>query len=157
MNLPLIRKLGDPALRRKAEPVVEYDQKLHDLLDKLTAVMKENNGLGLAATQIGVGKAVAVVRLGEDFPVIELVNPEIAECNGCEGGLEGCLSVPGVYGEVERHGQITVNFFDRHGKEQQITATGLLARALQHEIDHLNGVVFIDKVIRYVDEGQEVE
>ncbi len=157
MNLPQIKKLGDPVLRRQAAPVVEYDKELHDLLDKMTEVMKQHNGLGLAATQIGVSMAVAVVRLGEEFPVIELVNPGIEESDGCEVGLEGCLSVPGIYGEVERCAQITVGFYDRHGKGQQITASGLLARVLQHEIDHLKGVVFVDKVIRYVDGEEEVE
>ena len=149
MALRNIRKLGDDILRKKCRPVEEIDDRILTLLDDMAQTMYEANGVGLAAPQIGILKRIAVIDVGDG--IIELINPEIISVSGSETADEGCLSVPGKYGKVERPTKATVRATDRDGNEYEITGEGLLARALCHEIDHLDGVVFVDKVIEYTE------
>ncbi len=121
--------------------------------------MIEFDGVGLAAPQIGVDEQIAVVDIGDDSGTIELINPEILETSGEQTGVEGCLSFPGLYGEVTRPYYVKVKAQDRKGKIFTIEAEDYLARAIQHEIDHLHGVLFTSKVSKYMDEKEleEVE
>lgn len=137
-----IKKAGDAVLKAQAAPIERIDKSIRTLLDDMAETMYHANGVGLAAPQ--VGKSIQVVTIDVGDGLIELVNPTIVRKEGAELGQEGCLSVPGIYGEVERAAKVTVEFLNRRGKRHRITATGLLARCLQHEIDHLHGRLFID-------------
>ena len=137
-----IKKAGDKVLKNIAAPVEKIDRKIKQLLDDMAETMYAADGIGLAAPQVGVSLRVVVIDVGDG--IIELINPEIITKEGCEDGTEGCLSVPGMYGEVERYGTVTVEALNRSGKKIRIAGSGLLARALQHEIDHLNGILFIE-------------
>jgi len=136
----------DDVLREKAKPITKINESVHKLLDDLRDTMYSNKGVGLAAPQIGVLKRAIVVDAGEGL--IELINPEILEASGKEADLEGCLSIPGVLGEVERAASVVVHGLDREGREIKVQANGFCARALQHEIDHLDGVLFIDRAVK---------
>ncbi len=149
MALRNIRKLGDDILRKKCRPVEEIDDRILTLLDDMADTMYDANGVGLAAPQIGILKRIAVIDVGDGL--IELINPEIISVSGSEIADEGCLSVPGKYGKVDRPTRVTVHATDRDGIEYEITGEDLLARALCHEIDHLDGTVFVDKVIEYTE------
>ncbi|MBP2639955.1 MAG: Peptide deformylase [Firmicutes bacterium] len=137
-----IRKAGDMVLKKKAEPVVRIDRKIKQLLDDMSQTMYHADGVGLAAPQVGVSQRIIVIDVGEGL--IELINPVITASEGSLISMEGCLSVPGIYGDVERCTTVTVEGFDRHRKKVRISATDLLAKALQHEIDHLEGILFIE-------------
>ncbi|MCL1918189.1 MAG: peptide deformylase [Peptococcaceae bacterium] len=141
-----IVNMGEDILREKAKCVAEITPNILKLLDNMADTLREAQGVGLAAPQIGVLKRVAIVHVGEDF--IELINPEILEVKGEVRGVEGCLSVPGVQGEVVRGRYIRVRALDRTGAVQVYETEGLLARVFQHEIDHLDGVLFVDKASR---------
>ncbi len=143
MAIMEIRKAGDKVLKEKAQPVDYIDKKLKKLLDDMGETMYHADGVGLAAPQVGVSLRVIVLDVGDGL--IEIVNPVIVEKEGTEKGTEGCLSVPGVFGEVERAAKVTVEGLNRFGKKVKVSGEGLLARALQHEIDHLDGVLFIEK------------
>ncbi len=143
-----IVELGDPVLRQKASPVPEVNDSIKKLLDNLTDTLYAAKGVGLAAPQIGVSKRVIVVDCGEGL--WEVVNPEFISMQGQEVAVEGCLSIPGVAGEVKRAAQVIVRGWDRDGREIEITSGGMGARALQHETDHLDGVLFIDKAAKIV-------
>ena len=145
-----IIKEGDEVLRKKCHNVEKFDEKLHALLDDMYETMQEANGVGLAAPQVGILRRIAVVDVGDGK--IELVNPEIIKESGEQTGDEGCLSFPGKWGEVTRPMKVTVKAQDRYGKEFKIKGTELLARAFCHEIDHLDGVVFLDKVNKMTEE-----
>lgn len=149
MAIRNIRKLGEDILRKKCRVVETIDDKITTLLDDMIDTMQNADGVGLAAPQVGILKRIAVIDVGEG--VIELINPEIIKTEGKETNVEGCLSVPGKWGTVERPQKVTVRATGRDGKEYEITGEGLLARALCHEIDHLDGVVFVDKVEEYVE------
>lgn len=136
----------DDVLREKAKPIARINESVHKLLDDLRDTMYSNKGVGLAAPQIGVLKRAIVVDAGEGL--IELINPEILEASGKEADLEGCLSIPGVLGEVERAASVVVQGLDREGREIKVQANGFCARALQHEIDHLDGILFIDRAVK---------
>lgn len=138
-----IRKAGDKVLKQIAQPVIKIDKKVKKLLDDMWETMEKSDGVGLAAPQVGVSLRIIVIDAGEG--IIELINPVITESMGCELGLEGCLSIPGIFGDVERFAEVTVEGFNRFGKKVKITGNGLLGRALQHEIDHLEGILFIEK------------
>lgn len=137
-----IKKAGDVVLKQQAQPVARIDKKIRTLLDDMAETMYKANGVGLAAPQVGESIQVVVIDVGEGL--IELVNPEIVRIEGTETDSEGCLSVPEIYGDVERAAKVSVKYLNRQGKNHRITATGLLARCLQHEIDHLHGRLFID-------------
>lgn len=137
-----IVKEGSSILRKKAKPVKKITPYILKLLDDMRDTMYANNGVGLAAPQIGISKQLIVIDTGEGL--IEMINPEILEKEGEQIGVEGCLSIPGVIGEVKRASGVKVKGLNREGKEIVCKAKGLLARAFQHEIDHLKGILFID-------------
>lgn len=138
-----IRKAGDPVLKQKAAPVEKITKKTRELIESMADTMYKADGVGLAAPQVGVSQRIIVIDVGEGL--IGLVNPVITERDGLESASEGCLSIPGVFGDVERASHVVVEAHDRNGKPVRITGKGLLARALQHEIDHLDGVLFIER------------
>ncbi|WP_370822298.1 peptide deformylase [Acidaminococcus massiliensis] len=142
-----IVKVGAPILREKAVPVTKFDKKLSRLLKDMAETMYAANGCGLAAPQIGLSKRLVVIDAGDGAGIREFVNPVLTDPVGEAVDSEGCLSVPDYEGEVKRAAQITVYFQDRKGDHYRLTAEGLLARALQHECDHLEGILFIDKAI----------
>jgi peptide deformylase len=145
MALLDILHFPDPRLRNKAQPVVEFDDSLRRLVDDMFETMYDAPGIGLAATQVNVPKRVIVIDLSEakDSPLC-LVNPELASATGEEEMEEGCLSVPGFYEPVQRAAQIRVRAFDATGKPFEMETAGLLAVCIQHEIDHLQGKLFVD-------------
>ena len=145
-----IRKKGDEVLYKTCKEVKEFDKKLAILLDDMYDTMQKSDGVGLAAPQVGILKRCVVIDVGEGR--IELVNPKIIKEEGSQIGQEGCLSVPGEWGEVERPKKVTVEAFDRYGKKFTMTGEDLLARAFCHELDHLDGKLFLDKVIRFIEE-----
>lgn len=144
MALRNIVKVGEDVLTKKCREVTVFDDKLWVLLDDMLDTMKEANGVGLAAPQVGILRRVAVIDVG-DGP-IELINPVITSVRGKQREVEGCLSAPGQWGYVTRPAKVKVTALNRYGKEFKIEGTELLARALCHEIDHLNGTVFLDLV-----------
>jgi peptide deformylase len=150
MTVKPIVLLGDPTLRLKGEPVDSFGRYLHELLDDLTATMRAAPGVGLAAPQLGVALHACVIEVGEQ--VHELVNPRIVRTDGRDNDLEGCLSIPGYVAYVERHEKVWVVAQNRHGKRIKVAGTGLLSRALQHELDHLEGKLYID----YLDSMDEL-
>lgn len=137
-------------LHKKTRLVENFDEKLHILLDDMLETLYKMDGAGLAAPQIGILRRICVIDIG-DGP-IELVNPEIIKKWGKQNETEGCLSCPGVWGVTDRPKKVKVKAFDRYGKEFQIVGEDLLCRALCHEIDHLDGVLFTDHVISYIKE-----
>lgn len=149
MALREIRKYGDEVLRKKSRKVEKIDDRLQVLLDDMLDTMYDSDGVGLAAPQVGILKRVIVIDIGEG-PVF-LINPEIIEEEGFYIDEEGCLSLPGEAGNVKRPYKVKVKALDREGNEIIVEGEELMARALCHEIDHLNGVLFVDKII----EGDE--
>jgi peptide deformylase len=140
----LIVKHPDDVLRERAQEVTKFNANLHKLLDDLADTMYDADGVGLAAPQVGISKRVFVVDADEEHGLVELVNPEIVSKEGEQLGPEGCLSIPGLQGDVRRSQRIVVRGQDRNGNPVEYTGTDLFARAVQHELDHLNGVLFID-------------
>ena len=150
-----------PVLHQKARKVARVDTSIQRLLDDLTDTMLDAPGAGLAANQVGVPLRVCVVK-GDENQIWGLVNPVIVKTAGSQVGYEGCLSKPGWVGEVERYEAVVVKGLNRHGKEVRIKSTGFTARAFQHELDHLDGVLFTDRLtslatLRRVEELQEDE
>ncbi len=162
MALRTIITLPDPVLRRKARPVTTFDDDLQTLIDDMIETMRAAPGVGLAAPQVNVSQRLIVVEYGEEEEdengqIIEVtpkklfavVNPEIVKASEeTELGVEGCLSIPGLVGEVERNSSIQVKGLNRHGKPLKLKAEGWLARIFQHEIDHVNGVLFPDRATK---------
>ena len=142
-----IVKIGDDTLRKVCRPVDQITPRIVTLLDDMIDTMHEANGCGLAAPQIGVLRRIAVVEV-EEGKVIELINPRIIAYSGEQREEEGCLSIPERWGTTVRPRCVTVRAMDRTGKERDVTGSDLLARALCHEIDHLDGKLFIDHVIK---------
>ena len=142
MSLREIHVLGSPVLRTETTPVAGVTDDLRRLVDDMFETMHAAQGIGLAAPQVGRLERVAVVQVDEDMLV--LVNPEIVTPIGKERAEEGCLSIPDIYGDVERAARVTVRALDLEGKPFEREASGLLARAIQHEIDHLHGKLFVD-------------
>ena len=140
-----ILNFDQPVLREKARKVARVDTSVQRLIDDLAETMLAAPGAGLAANQIGVLLRVCVVK-GDDNQIWGLVNPEIVKSDGVQVGYEGCLSYPGWVGEVARHETVVVKGRNRRGKEVRIKSTGFTARAFQHELDHLDGVLFIDRL-----------
>ncbi len=141
----ICRLPGDLVLRQKARRVTVIDSSIQRLIDDMVETMQQASGVGLAAPQIGVPLRVVVIQLPDEEPVA-LVNPEIVKRSGEREIVEGCLSVPGYAGDIKRSLSVTVKGRDRQGKPVRIRATGLMAQALEHELDHLNGVLFIDHI-----------
>jgi peptide deformylase len=168
MTLRKIVTLPEAVLRRKAHAVMKIDKSLHTLIDDMVETMREAPGVGLAAPQIGLSERIIVVEYferaedeeKEDAPkkVWAVLNPEIIKASEEKlMGVEGCLSIPGLVGEVERHAAVQIKGMNRHGKPMKIKAEGWLARIFQHEIDHLNGVLFTDRATRVWKPEDEVE
>lgn len=149
MALRNIRKDGDEVLRKKAKEVAVIDEKIQMLLKDMAETMYEAEGVGLAAPQIGILKKIVVIDVGDGL--LELINPKIINEEGEQLYVEGCLSIPGVMGEVKRPAKVVAEALNAKGEKIQVEGTGLLAVCLCHEIDHLSGVLFKDKVIRFVD------
>lgn len=149
-----ILKFGDPVLRGRCEEVTSFDKELGEILDDMYETMTEADGIGLAAPQIGLLKRFVVIDTGERPGRIELVNPVITAMWGKQMEVEGCLSCEGRRGVVQRPMHVRVKAFDRFGKRIRYHGKGLLARAFCHEIDHLNGVLFEDKVVEWVEEEE---
>ena len=135
----------DDVLRKKSKYIDKINEKLLKLLDDMAETMYQANGVGLAAPQVGMLKRIAVVDIGDGL--IKLINPEIVEQEGEQQDIEGCLSIPGITGEVKRPDWVKVKALNENGENVEIEGDGLLARALCHEIDHLDGILFIDKVV----------
>jgi peptide deformylase len=134
--------LGDPRLRLRGEPVTSFAKPLQVLLDDLTATMRDAPGVGLAAPQVGEPMAACVIEVGDRL--LELVNPEIVRTSGDDRDLEGCLSIPGYAAYITRREKVWVVAQDRRGRRIKVAGSGLLGRALQHELDHLQGKLYID-------------
>lgn len=150
-----IVKLGDEVLRKQSKPMQKFDLRLWLLLRDMAETMYKAEGVGLAAPQVGILRRVVVIDIGEGL--VELVNPEIIATEGEQAGPEGCLSVPGRQGYVVRPNKVTVRAQDRNGKHFELTGEGLMARALCHEIDHLDGVIYVDKMDHEIFDDDEEE
>jgi peptide deformylase len=156
MTLRQIVTLPDPVLRRKAKPVTRFDKELQILIDDMIETMRDAPGVGLAAPQVGISERVIVIEYAEDEEnedapkkLYVMVNPEIKTVSSeTEEGIEGCLSVPGWQGDVERALSVTVKGQTRRGQPMRVKAKGWMARIFQHEIDHINGVVFTDRATK---------
>ena len=138
---------GDEILRKRCKPVTAFDDKLHTLLDDMKETMYASNGVGLAGSQVGVLKRVFVMDVQDGKGFIEFVNPEIVETKGSQTGCEGCLSIPDFQGNVERPAYVRIIAFDRYGNEFEYSSGDLGAVCVSHENDHLDGILFRDKVI----------
>lgn len=150
MALRKIRIDGDAILRKKSRKIDIIDDRIKQLLNDMVETMYENNGVGLAAPQIGVLRCAIVIDLGDEKGLLKLINPKIVYKHGENCDLEGCLSVPGLSGEVKRPEKVVVEGLNPEGKQVTVKGEGLLARALCHEIDHLNGILFKDKAIKLI-------
>lgn len=160
MAIRIIVTEPDEVLHKKAKEVTKITPNVQKLLDDMADTMYDAEGVGLAAPQVGILKRLIVIDAGDEHGLIKMINPEIVEREGEQFGPEGCLSIPGWNGDVRRAEKVTVKGLDREGNELIITGTGLLARAFQHEIDHLNGVLFTeiaDRVYEYVPEQPRSE
>jgi peptide deformylase len=148
MAIRTIRQEGDEILKKISRPVEEIDDKIQTLIDDMLETMYKYNGVGLAAVQVGVLKRVVVIHIDyeKDKPII-LINPEIKKEKGSQTVDEGCLSFPNKYAKVVRPEEVTVEALNRDGKKIKITGKKLLAQAISHEVDHLNGEVFVDKMV----------
>jgi peptide deformylase len=145
MTVLKVRTLPDPVLRQKAKKVANIDSSIQKLIDDMIDTMRTVHGVGLAAPQIGISLRIAVIEIpGKE--VIILINPEIIKRQGERVVEEGCLSVPGYYGEVKRSEVVKVKAQNRQGKEFRLRREGLLAHALEHEVDHLNGILYVDHI-----------
>jgi peptide deformylase len=168
MALRKIVTLPDPVLKRKARAITKFDKNLQTLIDDMVETMRAAPGVGLAAPQIGLSDRLVVIEYyekvqeeeNEDAPkkVWVLINPEIIKpSEETLMGIEGCLSIPGLVGEVERHAEVQVKALNRHGKPVKIKAKGWLARIFQHEIDHLNGILFTERATHVWQPQEDVE
>ncbi|MEH7110873.1 peptide deformylase [Neobacillus niacini] len=148
-------------LEKQCRPVEKFDKKLAKLLDNMYDTMIEYDGVGLAAPQIGIDERIAIVDIDNELGTIEMINPRIIKTAGEQTGPEGCLSFPDLFGEVTRPNYVKIEAYDRKGKKYSLEAEEFLARAIQHEIDHLDGILFTTKVSRYLTEdelkGVEIE
>ncbi|MDP6495364.1 MAG: peptide deformylase, partial [Dehalococcoidia bacterium] len=144
MALLNLRTLPDPVLRQKARKVSKIDDSLRKLIDDMIDTMRDANGVGLAANQVGILQCIVVIEIPEEEQVRVLINPEITRREGERVVEEGCLSIPGYRGELTRSLKVRVRALDRDGKPVRIKAEGLLAQALEHETDHINGTLYID-------------
>ena len=147
--LRYVRKLGDPILKTKARPVERFDAELRDEVARMAVLMNDALGIGLAAPQVGISHRVLVYRVEPDSPTVALINPKVEwSSRDQEISEEGCLSLPLVHVDVERPVAVLVHARDEHGAELVVEATGLEARVIQHEIDHLDGILILDRTTR---------
>ena len=157
MGTRKIITLGDDTLRKTCKKQEKFDLRLALLLKDMADTMYKAEGVGLAAPQVGILRRVVVIDVGDERGLIELVNPEIIASEGEQGDSEGCLSVPGRRGYVVRPSKVTVRAQDRKGKPFEITGEGLLARALCHELDHLDGIMYVDKMDHEIFDSDDKE
>ena len=158
MALREVRKEGDPILRKECKPVKEINDRTKILIEDMFDTMYETNGVGLAAPQVGILRQLVVIDVNPEEPEpLVLINPEIISMEGEEIDQEGCLSVPGKAGQVKRAAKVKVRTLDMDMQPIEIEAEGLLARCMQHEIDHLHGILYIDKVIGELHSVEEAE
>lgn len=145
MALLNVLKFPDERLRTVAQPIKDVDTRVQNIVDDMLQTMREEKGIGLAATQVDIHQRIVVIDVSADYsePMV-LINPQIIDKQGSISSEEGCLSVPNNYAKIERAKSITVQALDRDGKEYQIQADGLLAKCIQHELDHLDGKLFVD-------------
>lgn len=143
MALRNIIQIGDPTLRKKSFEVTDFGENTHRLLDDMKETLIKADGVGLAAPQVGVLRRIFIIKIEDIY--YECINPVISKQSGKQKGNEGCLSVKGKWGEVERPNKLTLNAFDRNGKQFTVNAEGFLARAICHENDHLDGILYVDK------------
>mgnify|MGYP004578665637 FL=1 len=159
MAIRNIREEGDEILKKKSREIEEIDDRILEILDDMVETMHKYNGVGLAAVQVGVLKRAIVIDLYDDKGPIKLINPVIIKEEGEQEVEEGCLSFPNKYAKLIRPAKVTVEALNEKGKKVKINAKELLAQALSHEIDHLNGIVFVDKMIpgtlEYVEPKEE--
>jgi peptide deformylase len=147
--MSFIRKLGDPVLKSRATPVDRFDDSLRRQVSRMAGIMSDALGVGLAAPQLGISQRLLVYRVGPDAPVTVLANPELEWASGdVELGEEGCLSIPGVVVDVDRPVHVRVRGVDEEGEQRVVEASGLEARVIQHEIDHLDGVLILERTSR---------
>jgi peptide deformylase len=147
--MSFIRRLGDPVLKSRATPVDRFDDSLRRQVSRMAGIMHDALGVGLAAPQLGISQRLLVYRVGPDAPVTVLANPELEWASGeVEVGEEGCLSIPGVLVDVDRPVYVRVRGLDEEGEERVVEASGLEARVIQHEIDHLDGVLILERTSR---------
>jgi peptide deformylase len=156
LALRTIRTFDDEILRKPCRPVKEVTDRIRTLIEDMVETMAQKDGGGLAANQVGILRRVVVIDIA-DSGLLKLINPEIVSSEGTAVVEEGCLSFPDVWGTVERPEKVTVRALDENGNEFEVSGEGLLAQCLSHEIDHLNGIVFTDKVIEYIDPYAEDE
>lgn len=149
----LTRDTEEESLRKKSRPVTVFDKRLHLMLDDMVETLKDSGGVGLAGPQVGILRRIVVIER-EDGTILELVNPEVIETEGEQEGLEGCLSLPGVWGVVKRPMTVTVRAMDRNGAVFTETASGLIGRCFVHECEHLDGVLFVDRASRVLTEEE---
>ncbi|MDD7306405.1 MAG: peptide deformylase [Peptoniphilaceae bacterium] len=145
MAIRNIRQMGDPILRKTSRDIPEVTDRIRILLDDMAETMYKADGVGLAAVQVGILKRAIVIDPRDEEGLVKMVNPVITEKDGEQIGVEGCLSVPNFNGTVKRPEHIKVEYLDENGQKQEIEATGFKAVAICHEVDHLNGVLFVDK------------
>jgi peptide deformylase len=147
--MSFIRRLGDPVLKSRATEVDRFDDSLHSQIKRMAAIMNDALGVGLAAPQLGVSQRLLVYRVGPDAPLVVLANPEVEwRSDETESFEEGCLSIPGVNVDVDRPLHVLVRALDEVGEPRSVEASGLEARVIQHEIDHLDGVLILDRTTR---------
>ena len=147
--MSLIRRLGDPVLKSRATPVDRFDDSLRKQVSRMAGIMNDALGVGLAAPQLGISQRLLIYRVGPDAPVIVLANPELEWASAeSEVGEEGCLSIPGVLVDVDRHVHVRVRGLDEEGEQRTVEASGLEARVIQHEMDHLDGVLILERTNR---------
>ena len=154
MIIPIVQD-GAPVLREVARPVRKFNRSLKKLMDDMLETMYDAPGVGLAGPQIGISRRIVVADVGEGQGPFFLVNPEITERSGSQEGYEGCLSVLGWVGEVERYDRVVVHAWDAGGREQWVRAEGFFARCMQHEVDHLNGILYKDRATHMVRQQEE--
>jgi len=147
MAIRTIRTEGDEILKKKSKKVEVIDDKIRDLIKDMKDTLKKYNGVGLAAVQVGILKQIVIIQEDEEAPIYVLINPEIISQTGTQTVDEGCLSFPNKFAKIERPEKVKIRALDENGKQIELIGTGLLAQAISHELDHLNGEVFIDKII----------
>ena len=147
MAIRSIRTEGDEILKKKSKKVEVIDDKIRELVADMIETLHKYDGVGLAAVQVGILKQIVVIHEGEEKPIYVLINPEVINKSGKQIVEEGCLSFPNKFAKIERPEKISIRALDEHGKKFELTGSGLLAQAISHELDHLNGEVFIEKII----------
>lgn len=143
-------KYPNKILTTKTKDITEIDDDVIELLEDMYSIMQKHDGIGLAANQVGASVSIAIVEVDDETGLIEMINPKIVSTKGRTMDVEGCLSFPGTYGTVERYDEIVVQFVDREGYEVEVETSGYLSRVMQHEIEHLSGTLFTNKIIERI-------